>query len=40
MRVTTLRVHLAAKTVDRDVMMKFDIAKDEEGPLRRTLKVK
>ena len=28
-----------AKTVDRDVMMKFDIAKNEEGPLRRTLKV-
>jgi hypothetical protein len=25
--------------VDRDVMMKFDIAKNEEGPLRRTLKV-
>lgn len=28
-----------AKTTDRDVMMKFDIAKNEEGPLRRTLKV-
>ncbi|KAN0107307.1 hypothetical protein V8E52_010243, partial [Russula decolorans] len=28
-----------ARTVDRDVMMKFDIAKNEEGPLRRTLKV-
>ena len=28
-----------AGTVDRDVMMKFDIAKNEEGPLRRTLKV-
>ena len=28
-----------AKTVDRDVMMKFDVAKNEEGPLRRTLKV-
>ncbi|KAI0305492.1 hypothetical protein B0F90DRAFT_1808742 [Multifurca ochricompacta] len=28
-----------AKTVDREVMMKFDIAKNEEGPLRRTLKV-
>jgi hypothetical protein len=28
-----------AKTVDRDVMMKFDIAKNEEGPLRRTLKI-
>ena len=27
-----------AKTVDRDVMMKFDIAKNEEGPLRGTLK--
>ncbi|KAN0132028.1 hypothetical protein V8E53_010065, partial [Lactarius tabidus] len=26
-----------AKTTDRDVMMKFDIAKNEEGPLRRTL---
>jgi hypothetical protein len=25
--------------VDRDVMMKFDVAKNEEGPLRRTLKV-
>jgi hypothetical protein len=25
--------------VDRDVMMKFDIAKNEDGPLRRTLKV-
>jgi hypothetical protein len=28
-----------ARTVDRDVMMKFDIAKNEEGPLRRTMKV-
>lgn len=28
-----------AKTTDRDVMMKFDIAKNEEGPLRRTLAV-
>ncbi|KAN0111985.1 hypothetical protein V8E52_007902 [Russula decolorans] len=28
-----------ARMVDRDVMMKFDIAKNEEGPLRRTLKV-
>ena len=28
-----------ARTVDRDVMMKFDIAKNEEGPLRRTLRV-
>ncbi|KAF8482681.1 hypothetical protein DFH94DRAFT_728931 [Russula ochroleuca] len=28
-----------SRTVDRDVMMKFDIAKNEEGPLRRTLKV-
>ncbi|KAI9507908.1 hypothetical protein F5148DRAFT_1200983 [Russula earlei] len=28
-----------ARTVDRDVMMKFDIAKNEEGPLSRTLKV-
>ncbi len=28
-----------AKPTDRDVMMKFDIAKNEEGPLRRTLKV-
>ena len=26
-----------AKATDRDVMMKFDIAKNEEGPLRRTL---
>jgi hypothetical protein len=25
--------------VDRDVMMRFDIAKNEDGPLRRTLKV-
>ncbi|KAH9956879.1 hypothetical protein BC827DRAFT_1228696 [Russula dissimulans] len=28
-----------ARTVDHDVMMKFDIAKNEEGPLRRTVKV-
>ena len=28
-----------ARAVDRDVMMKFDIAKNEEGPLRRTLKM-
>ncbi|KAI0266659.1 hypothetical protein BC834DRAFT_823435 [Gloeopeniophorella convolvens] len=28
-----------AKPVDRDVMMKFDIARNEEGPLRRTVKV-
>jgi hypothetical protein len=28
-----------ARAVDRDVMMKFDIAKNEDGPLRRTLKV-
>ncbi|KAA1472829.1 hypothetical protein DENSPDRAFT_801659, partial [Dentipellis sp. KUC8613] len=27
-----------AKTIDRDVMMKFDIARNEEGPLRRTIK--
>ncbi|KAI0310841.1 hypothetical protein OF83DRAFT_1178151 [Amylostereum chailletii] len=27
-----------AKTIDRDVMMKFDVAKNEEGPLRRTMK--
>ncbi|TFY73905.1 hypothetical protein EWM64_g10107 [Hericium alpestre] len=27
-----------AKTVNRDVMMKFDIARNEEGPLRRTMK--
>ena len=27
-----------AKEVDRDVMMKFDVAKNEEGPLRRTMK--
>lgn len=25
-----------AKPIDRDVMMKYDIAKNEEGPLRRT----
>ncbi|KAN0105670.1 hypothetical protein V8E52_010789 [Russula decolorans] len=30
---------LTSGMVDRDVMMKFDIAKNEEGPLRRTLKV-
>ena len=28
-----------ARTVDHDVMMKFNIAKNEEGPLGRTLKV-
>ncbi|KAI0048282.1 hypothetical protein FA95DRAFT_1517697 [Auriscalpium vulgare] len=28
-----------AKTIDRDVMMKFDVARNEEGPLRRTMKV-
>src|SRR5882762_494467 len=27
-----------AKEVDRDVMMKFDVARNEEGPLRRTMK--
>ncbi|EED81565.1 predicted protein [Postia placenta Mad-698-R] len=27
-----------AKTQDRDVQMKYDIAKNEDGPLRRTLK--
>jgi hypothetical protein len=27
-----------AKPVDRDVQMKYDIAKNEEGPLRRTVK--
>ena len=26
-----------AKPVDRDVMMKFDVARNEEGPLRRTV---
>jgi hypothetical protein len=25
--------------MDRDVMIKFDIAKNEDGPVRRTLKV-
>ena len=28
-----------AKPVDRDVQMKYDIAKNEEGPLRRTVVV-
>jgi hypothetical protein len=28
-----------AKALDRDVQMKYDIAKNEEGPLRRTIKV-
>ena len=28
-----------ARTVDRDMMMKFNISKNEEGPLGRTLKV-
>ncbi|THH12676.1 hypothetical protein EW146_g7472 [Bondarzewia mesenterica] len=28
-----------AKPVDRDIMMKFDVARNEEGPLRRTVKV-
>ena len=27
-----------AKLLDRDVQMKYDIAKNEEGPLRRTVK--
>lgn len=27
-----------AKPLDRDVQMKYDIAKNEEGPLRRTVK--
>jgi hypothetical protein len=27
-----------AKTLDRDVQMKYDIAKNDEGPLRRTVK--
>ena len=27
-----------AKTQDRDVQMKYDIAKNEDGPLRRTMK--
>ncbi|KAI0066198.1 hypothetical protein BV25DRAFT_1821108 [Artomyces pyxidatus] len=27
-----------AKIVDRDIMMKFDVAKNEEGPLQRTMK--
>ncbi|KAN0105365.1 hypothetical protein V8E52_011124 [Russula decolorans] len=31
-------VRADARTVDRDVMMKFDIAKNEEGSLGRTLK--
>lgn len=29
-----------ARTVDRDVQMKYDIARNEDGPLRRTLKPK
>lgn len=28
-----------ARALDRDVQMKYDIAKNEEGPLRRTVKV-
>jgi hypothetical protein len=28
-----------AKYVDRDVQMKYDIAKNEEGPLRKTVKL-
>lgn len=28
-----------ARTLDRDVQMRYDIAKNEEGPLRRTVKV-
>lgn len=27
-----------AKTQDRDVQMKYDIAKNEDGPLRKTMK--
>jgi hypothetical protein len=27
-----------AKTLDRDVQMKYDIAKNDEGPLKRTVK--
>ncbi|EPQ57093.1 hypothetical protein GLOTRDRAFT_115159 [Gloeophyllum trabeum ATCC 11539] len=27
-----------AKTIDRDLQMKYDIAKNEEGPLRKTIK--
>ena len=27
-----------AKPIDRDVQMKYDIARNEEGPLRRTVK--
>jgi hypothetical protein len=27
-----------AKSIDRDIMMKFDIAKNDEGPLRRTVR--
>lgn len=27
-----------AKTQDRDIQMKYDIAKNEDGPLRKTLK--
>lgn len=26
-----------ARTIDRDVQMRYDIAKNEEGPLRRTV---
>jgi len=29
-----------AKLVDRDVMMKFDVARNDEGPLRRTIQSK
>jgi hypothetical protein len=28
-----------AKSLDRDVQMKYDVAKNEEGPLRRTIRV-
>ena len=27
-----------AKPIDRDIQMKYDIAKNEDGPLRRTVK--
>ncbi|KAI0030940.1 hypothetical protein K488DRAFT_53147, partial [Vararia minispora EC-137] len=36
--ITTARAD--AKLIDRDIMMKFDVAKNEEGPLRRTVQDK
>jgi hypothetical protein len=37
--VTSSCARTDAKSLDRDVQMKYDIAKNEEGPLRRTVKV-